>query len=561
MTQQQRATSDDAVATTSSAAPIAATIAITRDRELGQIDRKIYGHFLEANFFGNIEGGIFDEGSPLALTEPGPANGLRRDVLDVCRELGVPIARWPGGNFASAYHWEDGIGPRDQRPRRLDVTWGGEESNRFGTDEFLAWCAAAGAEPFLVVNCRSVEEAVRWVEYTNYGGDTAYTRQRAANGHPTPYGVRYWGVGNEVYGLWQMGHRPAEQYAADLREHARFMRLVDPTLKLVAVGLRDESWTRAVLERAGAQIDYISIHLYGASTHLYTAATGDNDYDAVVAQPLHFETELRAYADMVATLARQAGVERPLALAFDEWNNRHLEPAAWPAPQPGVDGGIAPRELPADVNAPPIRVNRWSPRTLTDALFYAGVFQALQRLSGLPVPVSLATTVNLINANAPLVARPGGVLKSATYYVWDLYQNHTEAVALPVTVDGPGVVRGVRSRPQPDATGQFPSRPMAAPYLDAVATTSHDRRTLTLTVINRHETDAIAARLILDGTAGALPPCAHVRDLGANIDDVLVANSFSAPARVATRDRGEVRLADGSYCFPPHSLTVLTWNL
>ncbi|MGN6564143.1 MAG: hypothetical protein ACTHMU_15925, partial [Thermomicrobiales bacterium] len=149
MTQQQRATSDDAVTTTSSAAPIAAAIAITRDRELGQIDRKIYGHFLEANFFGNIEGDIFDEGSPLALTEPGPANGLRRDVLDVCRELGVPIVRWPGGNFASAYHWEDGIGPRDQRPRRLDLTWGGEESNRFGTDEFLAWCAAAGAEPFL----------------------------------------------------------------------------------------------------------------------------------------------------------------------------------------------------------------------------------------------------------------------------------------------------------------------------------------------------------------------------------------------------------------------------
>src|SRR5581483_10761361 len=203
---------------------LAATVHIETRRELGRADRKIYGHFLEGHFFGNIHGGVFDEGSPLAIDEPGPAAGLRRDVIEVCRALGVPVVRWPGGNYASAYHWEDGIGPREARPRRLELTWGGregqprEEDNRFGTDEFLAWCALAGAEPYLNNNARSVEEAVRWVEYTNYAGDTHYTRLRAANGHPEPYGVRYWGLGNEVYGAWQMGHRSAEQYAADARE-------------------------------------------------------------------------------------------------------------------------------------------------------------------------------------------------------------------------------------------------------------------------------------------------------------------------------------------------------
>lgn len=195
-----------------------------------------------------------------------------------------------------------------------------EEDNRFGTDEFLAWCAATGAEPYLNNNCRSVEEAVRWLEYTNHAGDTHYTRLRAANGHPEPYGVRYWGLGNEVYGAWQMGHRTAEQYAAAARE----LPATDPS------------------------------------------------------------------------------------------------------------------------SARPLRVNRWSPRTAADALFYAGVFHALQRLSGHSVPVSMANTVNLINANAPIVARPAGVVKSATYYVWDLYQNHTGPIALPVTVEGPSVLRPVR---------------------------------------------------------------------------------------------------------------------
>ncbi|MDQ3700256.1 MAG: alpha-N-arabinofuranosidase, partial [Chloroflexota bacterium] len=319
-------------ATTTPAAPasdvLAGAIGVDTTRPLGRLDDRVYGHFLESNFFGNIEGGVFDEGSPLALSAAGVASGLRRDVIEACRRLAVPIVRWPGGNFASAYHWEDGIGPRDARPRRLELTWGGVESNRFGTDEFLAWCAAVGAEPYLNNSCRSVEEAVRWVEYTNHAADTHFTRLRAANGHPAPYAVRYWGLGNEAYGRWQMGHRPAEQYAADAREHAHFMRLVDPTLKLVAVGWRTEAWTQALLRQAGGLIDYVSIHLYGASRHLYTPE--DDEFESTVGQALHFEQELRAYADLVAQEARRAGVERPLALALDEWNIRHLEPETWP---------------------------------------------------------------------------------------------------------------------------------------------------------------------------------------------------------------------------------------
>ncbi|MEV4086286.1 hypothetical protein AB0J43_39085, partial [Nonomuraea fuscirosea] len=290
----------------------------------GRIDDDVYGHFLESAFFGNIEGGVFDEGSPLSVAEPGLLNGVRTDVLDLVRELGPGPIRWPGGNFTSAYNWEDGVDPRDTRPSRLELAWGGRESNRFGTDEFLAWCEVAGAEPYLVHSCRDVDEAVRWIEYTNSARATTLTGRRAANGRAEPWKVRYWGVGNEVYGPWQMGHRTAEEYAAAAREHARFMRLVDPEIRLVGVGIpwQQEQWTRPVLARAGKLLDYLSLHLYGAGTHLWT---GD-DYDAVVAQALYFEREIHAYSQLVTELAAEVGLERPPALALDEWTMRHLEP-------------------------------------------------------------------------------------------------------------------------------------------------------------------------------------------------------------------------------------------
>jgi alpha-L-arabinofuranosidase len=564
--------------------PLPATIEIDARRALGAVDRNVYGHFLEGNFFGNIQGGIFDEGSPLSLQDAGVTRGLRQDVIETLRSLGVPVCRWPGGNYASAYHWEDGIGRRDTRPRRLELTWGGregmprEEDNRFGTDEFLAWCDLVGAEPYLNNSGRSVEEAIRWLEYTNYGGDTHYTRLRAATGHPEPYGVRYWGLGNEVYGAWQMGHRTAEQYAADAREHALFMRHVDPTIRLVAVGRgprtaddQASEWTRALLRRAGSLVDYLSIHLYGASLHLATADEGDDEFETTVGQSLYFEAELRQYADLVSIEARRAGLDRPPALAMDEWNIRHLEPASWPVPQPGDDGGIAVRDTRTDgaprageVGVGRRRVNRWSPRTLADALFYAGVFHAMQRLCGHTVPVAMANTVNLVNANGLLAVRPDGLVKSTTFHVWDLYQNHTGPIALPVTVDGPAMLRPIRQGATTDAEGQLLTRPGVVPYLDVAATLSQDRRTLHVTAINRHRTANIDAQFVVDGVhaeTGGLPRHAAAVALGQDSQDLLAVNARHTPDRVALRDLGTVGVPAGRYTFPPHSITLLSFFL
>lgn len=532
------------------------TITVHPESEIGRIDENVYGQFLESAFFGNIEGGVFDEGSALAHDGPGARAGLRTDVIELCRELAVPVVRWPGGNFTSPYHWEDGIGPRADRPRRLELAWGSEETNRFGTDEFLAWCAEVGTEAYLAHSCRDVDDAVRWVEYTSYAGDTDYTRRRAANGHPDPYRVRYWGIGNEVYGGWQMGHRDAETYARDAREHAAFMRQVDPQIKTIGVGQpEDEDWNRRLLQHAGRELDYLSVHLYGASTHL---VTGD-DYDAVVAQPVFFETQLAEFSEQVTDAAARAGVDRPLGLALDEWNVRHLEPVSWPAPQAGADGGIAPREIDPISSADTpgrMRVNRWSPRTTADALCYAGVINALHRLSGLPVPVTMANPVNLVNANGLIVARPTGAVRSTIFHVWSLYRHHTGPIAVRADVDGPARSAGVRQGHRYAADGAFATRPATVADLDVSATLTSDRRTLSLAVINRHR-DRPARVLITTPDRDALPPRARIRQLGADSVDLNVGNDLSDPDRIGSRDLGEVELIDGAYEFPPHSLTVL----
>jgi alpha-N-arabinofuranosidase len=280
-----------------------------------------------------------------------------------------------------------------------------------------------------------------------------------------------------------------------------------------------------------------------------------------VAQPQYFEQEIQDYSALVTELAAGNGRQQPLGLALDEWNIRHVEPADWPAPQPSDDGGIAERDLDGLATGRPHRVNRWSPRTLADALFYAGVFHALHRASGLEVPVTMANTVNLLNANGVVVARPGGAVRAATFHVWDLYQNHLGPVALMTEVRSPGRLASVRQGAERDHSGQFQVRTATVADLDVSATETADGDSLRLAVINRHRNSTVRATLALDGRVDALPPEVSVKDLGADVDDVMASNSLSDPDRVALRDRGVIELSDGGYDFPPHSITLLSFSL
>lgn len=527
-----------------------------------RIDPKIYGHFLESAFFGNIEGGVFDEDSALSVDDDGPLRGCRQDVIDACRDLGMPVVRWPGGNFTSAYWWQDGTGPRDERPRRLELAWGSEESNRFGTPEFLAWCEATGATPYLAHGCRSVEDAVRWVEYCNYTGDTEMTRKRAADGLPADRPVPIWGIGNEVYGPWQMGHRSPERYAEDALEHAKFMRAVDSSIRFVCVGLDDDRWTDVVVRELGEITDWFSVHAYGASFHLVDPSR--EEFDAIVSQSAHFEKVLQGFSQKVAAAAHRHGVTSPLEIAFDEWNMRHYEPRSWEDPQPGADGDIAERDTSGPADASGVagengwRVSRYSPRTLADALFYSGVFHAIHRTAGNHVPVTMANTVNLVNANGLLAVREGGVVRSATFHVWDLYLNHFGTVPLTAQVVGPAVTQPVRHEQGWGGEAQCIEVLTSVSLLDVSASASEDGSRRYVAVINRSADEDVDAVLGVDGelVEGAVT----VHTLGADAKELFAANTLGAPDVLGLRESGAV-LRGGVFTAPAHSVSVVSWEV
>ena len=526
------------------------------------LDPMIYGHFLESAFFGNIEGGVFDEGSALSVTDDGPLHGCRQDVIDACRELGMPVVRWPGGNFTSAYWWQDGTGPRDERPRRLELAWGSEESNRFGTPEFLAWCEATGATPYLAHGCRSVEDAVRWVEYTNYTGDTEMTRRRAADGIDSARPVPIWGIGNEVYGPWQMGHRSPEKYAEDALEHAKFMRAVDGSIRFVCVGLDDDRWTDVTVRELGEVADWFSVHAYGASFHLVTPSRAE--FDAVVAQAVHFEQVLQGFSQKVAAAAHRHGIESPLAIAFDEWNMRHYEPRSWEEPQPGADGGIAERDSSGLADEPGTagevgwRVSRYSPRTLADALFYAGVIHAIHRTAGNRVPVTMANTVNLVNANGVLAVRESGLVRSATFHVWDLYLNHFGTVPLPALVTGPSVTLPVRHEQGWGGEAQCAEVLTSVGLLDVSASESADGSRRYAAVINRSADEDIRTVLAVNGELVAGPVTIHT--LGADVEELFAVNTIESPDILRIRESA-AELSDGEFVAPAHSVSVVSWEV
>src|SRR4051794_40819828 len=204
--------------------PVAASLTLDPAFRVGPVDRRLFGSFVE-HMGRCVYTGIFEPGHPTA-----DERGFRGDVLDLVRELGPGVVRYPGGNFVSGYRWEDGVGPVAARPRRLDLAWHAVEPNAFGTDEFVAWCRAAGAEPMLAVNLgtRGIQEAVDLLEYCNHPGGTRLSDLRRANGATEPHDVRLWCLGNEMDGPWQVGHRPAAEYGALATRTARAMKLMDP---------------------------------------------------------------------------------------------------------------------------------------------------------------------------------------------------------------------------------------------------------------------------------------------------------------------------------------------
>lgn len=475
----------------------------------GEIHSLIYGHFIE-HLGRCVYGGIFDPGSPLA-----DARGFRRDVLEAVKKIKCPVLRWPGGNFASAYHWENGVGPVEKRPQLINYVWGGLESNHFGTDEFIEYCRALDTEPYLTVSLgtATLDEALNWLEYCNLDTPTRYALLRKQYGHPEPYRVKYWGIGNEVYGPWQVGHCSASEYAEKLRQYAMFMKAVDPSIKIIAVGADNPEWDLTVLKHAGKLIDYISLHQYH----------GSPDYYETVAAAYYVEERLQ----LLAHLIRSVNLPQ-VKIAFDEWNVWYQVSAE----KEGEEKRIVLLE---------------EPYALKDALFAAGIFCILHRMSDV---VGMANLAQMVNALGMIKTTPQKMVLTPLYDVFDLFVNHTGRVrlGLEMTTD----YYTIKAKSFVD--GRFHFELDRVPYFDASATYDPEKKTVSLALVNFYRDERL--ELAVDLRDIAVEQEARLFTL--SHQDVLALNDFENPDSVRARETF-LSLEGPSFALtlPPHSLSVL----
>jgi alpha-L-arabinofuranosidase len=433
------------------------------------------------------------------------AGGVRRDVFEQVRALRPAFLRWPGGNVAQDYRWQWGAGPRDERFTWANLSWKNEpEPSDFGTDEYVEFARAVGAEPTITVNVEGrgadAEEAAAWVEYCNGPATSRYGAMRAQNGHPEPYNVKLWEVGNEIWGDWVRGHSTAEVYARNFNRYARAMRAADPSIKLIAVGDNDMGWNRTVLKAAGAQLDYLAIH------HYYSRRDMGGDDLNLMARPLHYE---RFYGQ-VEQLIRELAPGRDIRLAINEW---------------GLD-------LPVE--------RQYS---MDAALYGARLMNVFERRGDL---VEMSAVSDLVNG------WPGGIIQAnrhslfvtPIYRVVKLYNERRGSERLAAAVEGRTF----------DTTREGKN----VPALDAAASRSADGRKIFVKLVNTDRERALQTSIEVEGArvAGA----ALIETITAHTP--ARANSFQTPNAIDVRGR-QLSAAAGNFTvlLPKQSVSVITLNV
>jgi len=435
-----------------------ARVVINQGRYRAELDRRLLGAFLE-HLGRSIYTGVYEPGSPLA-----DKNGFRTDVISQVKGLGVPIMRYPGGNFVSGYNWLDGVGPKDKRPTVLERAWNSIETNQFGTNEFMDWCKLVGTEPLLGMNfgTGSAEMAVAYVEYCNLNKGTKWSELRRSHGYDAPHNVRVWCLGNEMDGPWQIGHMPAREYGRKARDVARQMRDIDRDLKLIACGSSNREmptylvWDREVLEECYDQVDAISLHCYYGNTK---ELSGENSA-RYLAMNLDMELqihEIAAVCDYVQGLMKSP---KRLWLSFDEWNVWYRA-----RDRKALDGQrtFAPRLLEEVYN-------------LEDALLVGGFLNSLLRSAD---RVRLACLAQIMNVIAPLVTNKTSVLRQSIYYPYAWALQYAKGRVLDLLTECETYpIAGAGLRPD------F-ARDDQVPYLDVAATIDPQNGQVALLMLNR----------------------------------------------------------------------------
>ena len=485
---------------------------------VGNVDERLFGSFVE-HMGRAVYGGIYEPGHPTADTA-----GWRHDVVDLVREMGVTLVRYPGGNFVSGYDWEDGVGPREARPTRLDRAWRSIESNAVGTDDFLAWTRLVGLEPMLAVNLGTsgVDAARNLVEYCNGPVGSQYADRRAANGHPQPYGVRLWCLGNEMDGPWQIGHTSAIEYGRLAADAGRAMRHVDPSIELVACGSSGSkmptfgAWEETVLDVAWDVVDHISLHSYYDRAEYETVG----DYLACSLDLERMIERVAATADSVA--ARKAN-RRRIGLSVDEWNVWHFsEHRAREDP-----------ERPYRV-APALAEDE---HDLADALAVGCLLIALLRHAD---RVRIACLAQLVNVIPAIRTVNGGIAwRQASFHPFADVARLARGTVLGLDLDGPTY--------RAAGEGQVPA-------IDAVAVHEAAAGSLALFAVNRLE-----CPLRLEAELRDLDRLAVHEHRVLTDPDIHAPNTAADPNRIAPKPGLGARIEAGrlSVELPPRSWNVL----
>jgi alpha-N-arabinofuranosidase len=477
------------------------TVQLRADAVIGRTDPRLFGAFVE-HLGRCVYGGIFEPGHPAAT-----ANGFRQDVLELVRELGPTIIRYPGGNFVSGYNWEDGVGPVEQRPRRLELAWLSTETNQFGTNEFIDWCRVAAVEPMLAVNLgtRGGDAARNLLEYCNHPGGTTLSDLRRTHGWDQPHGVRFWCLGNEMDGPWQMEAKTATEYGRLATEAAKMMKLIDNSIELAACGSSSRNmptfgaWEDTVLEHCFDHVDYISLHSYLNDYARDTAA--------FLASPDlidNFIEEVTAIADAVAARRRSS---KRIMLSFDEWN-------VWYRTRRNQ----ADRVKPGWPVAPKILEEVY---TMADALAFGGICIALLNHADRVTTACLAQLVNVI---APIMTRTGGpAWRQTIFWPFAQWSGHGRGQVLRATIDSP-CYDARYFDPRGDIDQYYP---VTAPYLKLGAVRTDDGH-VTLFAINRSLDEAMPLEVAICGFGPLTLTEAQVL----RHDDLAAVNTAEHPNRV-----------------------------
>ncbi|MBR3148816.1 MAG: alpha-N-arabinofuranosidase [Eubacterium sp.] len=421
-----------------------AKITLAKEFQIGEIDKRIYGSFIE-HLGRAVYGGIFEPGHPTA-----DENGFRQDVLSLVNELNVPIVRYPGGNFVSGYNWEDGVGPVEKRPNRLDLAWGTTEPNTFGTNEFMKWCQKANTECMMAVNLgtRGADEARNLVEYMNHEGNSAWSDLRKAHGYEKPWDVKLWCLGNEMDGRWQMCAKTAVDYGKLANEASKMMKWTDDRIETVLCGSSSRSsltfgeWEAQSLDIAYDSIDYVSLHQY------YDNKLSDTP--SFLAKTLELEEFIHSVICVCDYIKAKKRSKKTINLSFDEWNVWYHSDN-----KPFDRWSCAPHILEDIYN-------------FEDALLIGSMLITLLRHCD---RIKIACLAQLVNVIAPIFTQTGGgVFKQTIFYPFEHMSNFGRGVALnPIIV-----------------CDKYDCKEFTdVPYIESIATYDEENESLTLFVVNK----------------------------------------------------------------------------